>query len=114
MARDRALTGAQKAAVFILHMGKERSAEVLRSMRETEVAEIYSEALLIDPTRNSVSQLASRFAARSAFPNPPHHSNWPFETSATPAPVTWFFSTASFMAFCNSSSVFGCGGSSLF
>ena len=70
--------------------------------------------LLIDPTRNSVSQLASRFAARSAFPNPPHHSNWPFETSATPAPVTWFFSTASFMAFCNSSSVFGCGGSSLF
>ena len=30
MGRDRALTGAQKAAVFILHMGKERSAEVLR------------------------------------------------------------------------------------
>jgi flagellar motor switch protein FliG len=43
MGRDRALTGAQKAAVFILHMGKERSAEVLRSMRETEVAEIMGE-----------------------------------------------------------------------
>jgi flagellar motor switch protein FliG len=41
--RDRTLTGAQKAAVFILHMGKERSAEVLRSMRETEVAEIMGE-----------------------------------------------------------------------
>jgi flagellar motor switch protein FliG len=41
--RDRTLTGAQKAAVFILHMGKERSAEVLRSMRETEVAEIMAE-----------------------------------------------------------------------
>jgi flagellar motor switch protein FliG len=43
MGRDRALTGAQKAAVFILHMGKERSVEVLRSMRETEVAEIMGE-----------------------------------------------------------------------
>jgi flagellar motor switch protein FliG len=43
MARDRTLTGAQKAAVFILHMGKERSAEVLRSMRENEVAEIMAE-----------------------------------------------------------------------
>ena len=38
MSRDRALTGAQKAAVFILHMGKDRSAEVLRSMRETIVS----------------------------------------------------------------------------
>jgi len=43
MSRDRTLTGAQKAAVFILHMGKERSAEVLRSMRETEVADIMAE-----------------------------------------------------------------------
>ena len=43
MARDRTLTGAQKAAVFILHMGKERSAEVLRSMRESEVADIMAE-----------------------------------------------------------------------
>src|SRR6266568_2671792 len=44
MVRDRTLTGAQKAAVFILHMGKERSAEVLRSMRETEVADIMADA----------------------------------------------------------------------
>src|ERR1044072_3625292 len=43
MSRDRALTGAQKAAVFILHMGKDRSAEVLRSMREPVVAEIMPE-----------------------------------------------------------------------
>ncbi|HZQ77032.1 MAG TPA: flagellar motor switch protein FliG [Acidimicrobiia bacterium] len=43
MSRDRTLSGAQKAAVFILQMGKERSAEVLRSMRENEVAEIMAE-----------------------------------------------------------------------
>jgi flagellar motor switch protein FliG len=39
----RALNGTQKAAVFILHMGKERSAKVLQSLRETEVADIMSE-----------------------------------------------------------------------
>jgi len=43
MSRERTLSGAQKAAVFILQMGKERSAEVLRSMRENEVAEIMAE-----------------------------------------------------------------------
>jgi flagellar motor switch protein FliG len=43
MPQARTLTGAQKAAVFILHMGKERSASVLRAMRETEVAEIMAE-----------------------------------------------------------------------
>src|SRR2546423_7078480 len=43
MSRDRTLTGAQKAAVFILHLGKDRSVEVLRSMRETEVADIMAE-----------------------------------------------------------------------
>jgi flagellar motor switch protein FliG len=43
MGRPRTLTGTQKAAVFILHMGKDRSAKVLRSLRETEVADIMSE-----------------------------------------------------------------------
>ncbi len=37
------LSGAQKAAVLLLQMGKERSAKVLRSMRESEVAEIMAE-----------------------------------------------------------------------
>src|SRR5947199_2575818 len=54
MARDRALTGAQKAAVFILHMGKERSASVLRSMRETEVAEIMAEVARMRTVNGSV------------------------------------------------------------
>jgi flagellar motor switch protein FliG len=43
VARQRSLTGAQKAAVFLLHMGKDRSAKVLRSLRESEVAEIMAE-----------------------------------------------------------------------
>lgn len=41
--KQRGLTGPQKAAVFLLNMGKERSAKVLRTMREVEVAEIMSE-----------------------------------------------------------------------
>src|SRR5215472_13094815 len=68
----------------------------------------------MEPTRNSVSHATSLLAARSALPMPPHHSSCPFATSATPAPVTWFFPTTSFMAFCNSSSVLGCGNSSFF
>jgi flagellar motor switch protein FliG len=37
------LTGSQKAAILLLQMGKERSAKVLRGMRESEVAEIMAE-----------------------------------------------------------------------
>ena len=36
-------TGIQKAAVFLLQIGKERSAKVLRSMKETEVEAIMTE-----------------------------------------------------------------------
>ena len=54
MVRDRTLTGAQKAAVFILHMGKERSAEVLRSMRETEVADIMAEVARMRTVNSTV------------------------------------------------------------
>ena len=54
MSRDRTLTGAQKAAVFILHMGKDRSAEVLRSMREGEVAEIMSEVARMRTVNSTV------------------------------------------------------------
>jgi flagellar motor switch protein FliG len=60
--RDRALTGAQKAAVFILHMGKERSAEVLRSMRENEVAEIMAEvARMRTVTGTVVEEVVTEF-----------------------------------------------------
>jgi len=48
------LSGAQKAAVLLLQMGKERSAKVLRSMRESEVAEIMAEVARlrnVDSTR---------------------------------------------------------------
>jgi len=62
MGRDRALTGAQKAAVFILHMGKERSASVLRSMRETEVAEIMAEvARMRTVTSTVVEEVVDEF-----------------------------------------------------
>lgn len=37
------LTGPQKAAVLIMQMGKERSAEVLRSLRENELADLMAE-----------------------------------------------------------------------
>jgi flagellar motor switch protein FliG len=48
------LSGPQKAAVLLLQMGKERSAKVLRSMRESEVAEIMAEVARlrnVDSTR---------------------------------------------------------------
>jgi flagellar motor switch protein FliG len=34
------LTGTQKAAIFLLQIGRERSAKVLRTMRESEVADV--------------------------------------------------------------------------
>lgn len=37
------LTGAQKAAILLLQIGKEQSAKVLRSMRENEVADLMAE-----------------------------------------------------------------------
>jgi flagellar motor switch protein FliG len=43
MAVAKVLTGAQKSAVLLLQLGMERSALVLRSLRESEVAEIMAE-----------------------------------------------------------------------
>ena len=54
MVLTHSLTGPQKAAVLLLQMGKERSAKVLRSMRESEVAEIMAEVARlrnVDSTR---------------------------------------------------------------
>jgi len=39
----KSLTGAQKAAILLLQLGMERSALVLRSLRESEIAEIMAE-----------------------------------------------------------------------
>jgi flagellar motor switch protein FliG len=45
---DVQLTGAQKAAVFLLQMGKERSAKVLQALREQEVEELLTEIARLD------------------------------------------------------------------
>ncbi len=56
------LTGPQKAAVLLLQMGKERSAKVLRSMRESEVAEIMAEvARLRNVDSNRVAEVLDEF-----------------------------------------------------
>ena len=41
------LTGSQKAAIFLLQMGKERTAKVLQAMRDTEVEELMTEIALV-------------------------------------------------------------------
>ena len=56
------LNGAQKAAVLLLQMGKERSAKVLRSMRESEVAEIMAEvARLRNVDSDRVAEVLGEF-----------------------------------------------------
>jgi flagellar motor switch protein FliG len=39
----RALTGPQKAAMVLVHLGKDKASKILRSMRESEVEELMSE-----------------------------------------------------------------------
>jgi len=51
----------------------------LRSARETKV-------LLMDPTRNSVSQVMSRFCGEVGFADAAAPEDWPLETRAMPAP----------------------------
>jgi flagellar motor switch protein FliG len=48
------LTGAQKAAVLLLHMGKERSAAVLRSLSETEVETLMTEITRLDTVEATI------------------------------------------------------------
>jgi flagellar motor switch protein FliG len=52
----RELTGPQKAAVLIMQIGRERSAPVLRSLREAEVAEIMSEVARLQSIEIEVVQ----------------------------------------------------------
>jgi flagellar motor switch protein FliG len=42
------LTGSQKAAIFLLQMGKDRSTKVLQAMRDTEVEELMTEIARLD------------------------------------------------------------------
>src|SRR3954468_16448869 len=58
----KSLSGAQKAAVLLLQLGMERSAVVLRSLRETEVAEIMAEvARLRNVDEEMVEQVVGEF-----------------------------------------------------
>ncbi len=55
-------TGTQKAAILLMQAGKERAAEVLRSMREQEVAEIMAEvARLHHLEANEIEEVFAEF-----------------------------------------------------
>jgi flagellar motor switch protein FliG len=58
------LTGTQKAAVLLLQMGKDRSAKVLRSMQESEVAAIMAEVARFKTVKPEVADsVLDEFAA---------------------------------------------------
>src|SRR4051795_10709476 len=69
---SRALSGPQKAAIFLLQMGKDRAGRVLQSMREPEVEELMTEiarlegvdATVVDEVLDEFRDLA---AARRYF-----------------------------------------------
>lgn len=56
------LTGPQKAAVLLVHMGRERSAQVLKALREAEVEELMAEvARLGDIPSDAVAEVLTEF-----------------------------------------------------
>ncbi len=56
------LTGTQKVAILLMRMGKERSAKVLRNLKEVEVAPITAEiAKLINVVSEHVSDVMGEF-----------------------------------------------------
>ena len=56
------LTGSQKAAIMLMHMGKERAAKVLRAMSEAEVSEVMTEIAQLDTVDSTtVSEVLSEF-----------------------------------------------------
>lgn len=62
MASRPALTGPQKAAMLLVQLGKERSAKVLRSMRDTEVEELMAEVANLDaPDAKSMDDVLVEF-----------------------------------------------------
>jgi flagellar motor switch protein FliG len=57
------MTGARKAAIFLVSVGQERAAEVLKNMRETEVTEIMAEvARLTDVQSEDVDAVHDEFS----------------------------------------------------
>jgi len=61
---ERRLSGPQKAAILLLQVGKERAAKVLRSMRETDVADLMAEiARLRDVDLAVVDDVMAEFGA---------------------------------------------------
>ncbi|MCU1375957.1 MAG: Flagellar motor switch protein FliG, partial [Actinomycetia bacterium] len=67
MAVAKVLTGTQKAAILLLQLGMERSALVLRSLRETEVAEIMAEvARLRSVDEDQVNEVVIEFTEMAA------------------------------------------------
>jgi flagellar motor switch protein FliG len=67
MAVAKVLTGTQKAAILLLQLGMERSALVLRSLRETEVAEIMAEvARLRSVDEDQVNEVVLEFTEMAA------------------------------------------------
>ena len=62
MAAPKTISGAQKAAILLLQLGMERSALVLRSLRESEIAEIMAEvARLRDVQADVAEQVIEEF-----------------------------------------------------
>lgn len=61
-----ALSGTQKAAVFLLQVGRERAAKILRTMREAEVADVMAEiARLRNLDTGLVDDVLQEFTARA-------------------------------------------------
>jgi flagellar motor switch protein FliG len=57
------MTGARKAAIFLVSVGQDRAAEILKTMRETEVTEIMAEvARLTDLQPEDVDAVHDEFA----------------------------------------------------
>jgi flagellar motor switch protein FliG len=61
------LTGPQRAAMLLVQLGKERSAQVLRSLTDTEVEELMAEvALLESPDPHAMEQVLLDFLEEAA------------------------------------------------
>jgi flagellar motor switch protein FliG len=67
---ERGFTGVQKAAIFIMQVGKDHAAQILRSMREAEITEIITEIARMshlegNETEAVLSEFRDTYIARS-------------------------------------------------
>jgi flagellar motor switch protein FliG len=73
-------TGAQKAAVLLMQIGKERAAPILRAMRESEVSEIMGEvARLKDLEASAIEEVLGEF--RDVFTARAHIAQGGYDTA---------------------------------